>query len=311
MKDNSNGQKPVGYMKMLWILLLFFIFASILAGIASMMGDDNTLEEGNVAVIQIKGTITGEEPAAFFDTGIVSSSEVMDLIKEVEEAPNIKAVVLEINSPGGLPVASQEIMQAVKDLDMPTVAWIRESGASGAYWIATGTDHIIANPLSIVGSVGVIGSYLEYPNLLTRFNISYVRLVGGEKKDIGIPFRSIEELEQDYLQEKVDKLHEYFWKSVAENRGIDDSKMKSLATGEYWLGEEALELGLVDELGGRKELLAYLKDELDEEPVLVTVRSEKSLLESLGLKISDRIGMAIGQGIGKTLFSKEENPLRT
>ena len=91
----------------------------------------------------------------------------------MEENKDIKAIVLEINSPGGSAVASDEIASAVKKSNKPTVAVIREAGASGGYWIASSTDHIIANRMSITGSIGVISSYLEFSGLIEKYWVGW------------------------------------------------------------------------------------------------------------------------------------------
>ncbi|MBI4983237.1 S49 family peptidase [Candidatus Woesearchaeota archaeon] len=141
---------------------------------------------GNVALIKIEGVITSDG-SSYLGSATVSSPEIINFIQEADQDPKIKAILLEINSPGGSPVASDEIGTAVKRAKKPTIAVIREVGASGGYWIASAADHIIANRMSITGSIGVYSSYLEFSGLMEKYGIGYERLVAGEHKDTGFP----------------------------------------------------------------------------------------------------------------------------
>ena len=171
---------------------------------------------------------------------------------------NIKAILFEINSPGGTAVASEEIVNAVKKSKKYKVAWIRDQGASGAYWIASAADKIVASPLSITGSIGVLGSYLEFSGLLTRYNITYERMVGGKYKDLGTPYRELTDEERILFQRSIDELHDYFMQDVAKNRDIPENKIREIATGMFYTGKQAKELNLVDVLGGKEEALMLM-----------------------------------------------------
>src|SRR3989344_1664750 len=180
-----------------WVIVLVVLFVLALlslmfAGLMTFMSADSdipVLGSATVAVIPIEGVITTAEDDLFSD--VANSRDIVDLIKEADNNPNVKAIVFEINSPGGSPVASEEIANAIKQTSKPTVAYIREVGASGGYWIASATDRIFASRMSITGSIGVIGSYLEFDGLLDKYNITYRRLVGGKYKDIGSPFKEL------------------------------------------------------------------------------------------------------------------------
>jgi len=238
-----------------------------------------------VAVIPIRGLITTQDAEMFFDG--TSSKEIIEYIEIADEDTSIKAIVFEINSGGGSAVASDEIGSAIKKTNKTTVAWIREAGASGGYWVASCTDHIIANRMSITGSIGVISSYIEFPGLLEKHNITYTRLVGGEYKDAGIPMRETTQEELDLMQEKVDVIHDIFIREVAVNRDLSEEYVREVATGMFFIGTEALELGLVDELGGKDEVEVYLSKELEIEEVnFVEYKRKKSVFESFGQVLS-------------------------
>ena len=249
---------------------------SIFAVIVGMMVVSFFLGEGsgNVAVIEISGAIMGEASGY----GSAGSQDYVALLQQAHDDTSIEAIVLRINSPGGSAVASDEVAAMVQDIEKPVVAQIREVGASGAYWIASSSDHIIANRMSITGSIGVIGSFFDFSGLMNDYNVSYQRFVSGDRKDLGSPFREMSDDERALLQSKLDGIHEYFILAVAENRGLDIETVRPLANGEFYLGVEALQNGLVDELGGDKEVIAWLTAQ-GVDPVFVEYATQPSLTD--------------------------------
>ncbi len=247
-------------MNVIKLLLVLFI-SSLLIGLAAALFL-SPVDTGNVAVIPIEGPIT------LSGGGLLSPGASADLIEqEIDKAasdPMVDAVVFEINSPGGSAVASDEIVRKIRALNKTTVAVIRESGASGAYWIASATDHIIANPLSITGSIGVTWSYLSFQGLLSDYNITYNRIVTGPDKDIGSPYRNLTADERALLEQKVNTVLDYFVADVARNRNLSVAKVRSLANGTIFLGTEAKAEGLVDQLGTMDTAKAYLEKRLNE-----------------------------------------------
>ena len=146
-----------GYaIKILAILMILGFIASVFLSFLGSGGVGSLT--ANVAIIPIEGVITADSSSSFFDKSL-SSQDIVELIEKADKNPQIKAIILEINSPGGSAVASEEIADAVKKTNKTTVAWIREVGASGAYWVASSTDHIVASKASITGSIGVIASF--------------------------------------------------------------------------------------------------------------------------------------------------------
>ncbi len=215
---------------------------------------------GNVALIPIVGEIT-VDGAASLGSRTVSSEDIVAFITEADANPQVQALVLEINSPGGSAVASDEIAAAIKKTEKPVIALIREVGASGGYWVASTADYIVANRMSITGSIGVISSYLEFSGLMEKYGVGYQRLVAGERKDLGTPFRELSVEERQLLEKKLGKIHDFFIDEIAENRELPKEKVKEIATGEFFLGVEALQLGLVDELGNLDAVEAYLQQQ--------------------------------------------------
>ncbi len=264
--------------------------------------------KATVAVIPIEGVISSEGGSSglFSLQGAVADT-LIDFIEDADADTSISAIVLKINSPGGTPVASQELARAVRETKKPTVALIRDMGTSGAYWVASSADWIIANRMSLTGSVGVYASQLEFGGLLDDYNVTYQRMVAGKYKDIGSPYRKMTGEEEALLQGQLDRMHGYFVHDVANNRGLSEGGAANLATGMFYLGEEALELGLVDELGGKDEAIAHLEEELGvTELRFIEYRKTPGFFESLGrllTSISPRLtGSYEAGGLGQPEF---------
>ena len=214
-------------------------------------------EKGSIAIIPIKGMITSEESAF----GLMAASTV--LIKDIEEAENkrkIKAVIFEINSPGGTPFASKEIATHIANMDKPAIAWVREYAASGAYWIASACDEIVADELSTVGSIGAMSIRPDIGELMKKFGIEVETLRTGSYKGLGLPYEKLTEEERELMKKELDEIQDNFLNAVAKNRKLDDAKMKELSTAKVYLGREAKEMGLIDHLGGKELAIRIAKE---------------------------------------------------
>jgi protease-4 len=280
------------------LVMLFFtsiVFAGILGIILATEGD--TLESGNVALIPLSGVIsTTSTSSGIYGGHSTTSADIVKFIKKADEDESIKAIVMEINTPGGSPVATDEIAYALKQTDKPTVAWIREIGASGGYWVATSTDYIIANRMSLTGSVGVIGSYLEFDGLMNDYNVTYRRYVSGHYKDIGSPFKEATDMEQYLFQQKLNILHDYFKMQVQQSRNLSNETMEEVGTGIFFLGAEAYDIGLVDELGGKDTVVMYLNSTYNISADFVRYEKKVELFDDL-FGVMERVGIGIGKGI--------------
>ena len=305
MKNDPNKEPKKKIWTMIWILAILFLFSII---IAAIIGGNNSVTNYNTAIIGVKGEIVTEGSDSFFGSGVASSTEIISQLKEARHDPQINAIILEIDSPGGSPVATDEIAQEIKSIrndNITVIAWIRETGASGAYWIASGAEHITANRMSIVGSIGVYGSYLEWYGLMNKYNVTYKRLVSGEYKDSGTPLRPMSSAEEAMMQEKLDKLHTIFIKEVATNRNMSESTLRKLATGEIYLGIEAKENGLIDELGGLEESKAYLTRKLNTTIETKEFARDQTFIESL-MSAMQKNSFFVGQGIASAFMTKND-----
>ena len=195
-----------------------------------------------------------------------SSDFLTHHIEEAEKDPQIKAIVLEIDSYGGYPVAGEEVTLALRRATKPTVALIREGGLSAAYLAATGADVIFASRSSDVGSIGVTMSYLDNTRKNQNEGLTYVDLSSGKFKDTTSPDRPLSAEERALLMRDVNILHRYFIEMVAEHRNLDVAAVSRIADGSTMLGQMALEHGLIDQIGGTHEVRAHLREILGEEP---------------------------------------------
>ena len=195
----------------------------------------------------------------------VSSEDIVFAIKEAENNNSVKAIILEIDSVGGSPVAAEEVANALKKAEKPTIAMIRDFGISAAYYAATGADIIFASANSDVGSIGVTMSYLDSVNKNQKDGLTYNQLSAGKFKDTFDPDKLLTAEEKQLIMRDVKILHEDFIKAVAENRNLDIEKIRQLADGSSMLGEMALENGLIDRIGSFYEVKGYIKEKIGEE----------------------------------------------
>ena len=288
-----------------------FLFVLILWGLSYVVAmlffssEGSTLSGDYIAVIPIEGMITLDGG----DSLLSSSTSGEAIAKQVQEASDdasIKGIVLEINSPGGTVMGSKIVADAVKKVDKPIVAVITESGTSGAYWIASQADYIVADQLSLVGSIGVLGSYLEYGGLLEDYNVSYERLVTAEYKDIGTPYREMNPEEKALMLDRLDEIHAYFVQEVAMGRHMQVEDVHALANGLFYLGEDGVKNGLVDSIGDKEYAINLTKELAGVSDGSVSVYSQdESLFGGIVSKYLSYSSYYIGVGIGKVLFSAQ------
>ena len=289
----------------IFVLLLLSILGFIAVGILSLfVGVNFESLSGNVALIPIHGVILGSEDSQSFLETVTSSLDTVELIEKADKNPNIKAMIFEINSPGGSAVASAEIADAIKKTNKTTAAWIREEGASGAYWVASSANHVVASRASITGSIGVIASYLEFPGLLERYNVTYEQLISGKYKDIGSPYKKMTPEERVIFQQTLDEIRDYFVSEVAKNRNLNKKDVDKIANGLFYLGAQAKELGLIDELGGKDEVIKYIEKKEGIKAEIVEYKKEKTLLDVLS-KVFSQQSFFVGRGIGSALLDKK------
>jgi protease-4 len=243
------------------IVVLLIIFFSALYLIGRSPGTSSRFAFGDrIAIVEIRGVIA-------------QSSGVIDEIHQYLEDDGVKAIILRIDSPGGGVGPSQEIHREVLKVKekKKIVTSMGSVAASGGYYIACASDLIVANPGTITGSIGVLMEFTNIEELFKKIGIKGVVLKSGEHKDIGSPFREMTPEEKRIMQEVIDNVHQQFVKAVAEGRKLDRSKVTQIADGRILTGEQAKELGLVDQIGN-------LDDAIDATAKLVGIEGKPDIL---------------------------------
>lgn len=264
--------------KILILLLLFTVISAYFIGFIF------SEPSGNVAHIRIRGEIISDE--GFFTTGI-SSPKLVNRINAANNDPRIEALLVEINSPGGTVIATREVADALGNVNKTTVCWMRDISTSGAYWIASKCDKIVANEFTITGGIGVTGSYLEFSELFEKYGIGYVRIVSADDKDMGTPFREPTQEDIETLQGMIDRIHEVFVEDVSLNRNLSLEEIEKISKGSIFLGEEAYDIGLVDVLGGKSESLEIIRYKTNITEInLLEYRDEVSILDLMVMSMS-------------------------
>jgi len=201
-----------------------------------------------VAVIQAKGLLFDDD--ALYGMGIARF--ITRQVRAAEKDGDVKAVVLEIDSPGGSVTTSDEIYRKLKKLGgtKPMVAMLKSTAASGAYYIALAADEIVAAPTTVTGSIGVRMSAFDMTGLSEKVGVTEVSIQSGPMKDVLSPFRPITEEERAMLQRIVDEMHKRFVDIIEDNRkNLSRQEIESLAQGQVFGAGEAKERGLVDKIG--------------------------------------------------------------
>lgn len=206
----------------------------------------------NIGIITLTGPIEEEEGGLLAPYGITPEL-VRGLLERVEGDDGLKAVVLRINSPGGAVAASQEIGNMIKEFEKPIVVSMADIVASGGYYISAHAERIVAQPGTLTGSIGVIWMHTNLDGLYEKLGIEVETITSGEHKDMFLDPLTPER--RQIIQRLSDEAYDQFIQTVAEGRDLELSKIKGLATGELYIGTQALELGLVDQLGGLNDAI--------------------------------------------------------
>jgi protease-4 len=222
----------------LGILVLFIGTVWILMNTIS----DDGLSAGGprVAVVEIEGII-------------VDGATAVRELREHADNPSVKAVVLRVNSPGGVVAPTQEIFAAIQRVrkgGKPVIASFGAVAASGGYYVATAADRIYANPGTLTGSIGVVMQMANIEGLLKKVGVEYVVVKAGSYKDMGNFARTMTPEERKILQALLDDVYSQFVNAVAEGRGLDRKDVLAFADGRIYSGQQAQALKMVDDLGG-------------------------------------------------------------
>ena len=198
-----------------------------------------------VAVVEVEGLI-------------IDTADLVQDLQHHQDDPAVRALVVRVNSPGGVVAPTQEVYAAIQRLrraGKPVVASLGGVAASGGYYIAAATDRIYANPGSLTGSIGVIMQMANVEGLFKKVGVEYLVVKAGEYKDIGNPGRPMSAEERRILQSLLDDVHGQFIEAVAEGRRLPREAVVAFADGRIVSGAQAKALGIVDVLGGLEEAI--------------------------------------------------------
>jgi len=226
--------------------VLFSLFLVSIFALSYFSGREDSLwADEKIAIIEVRGVIIDPQPT------------VEKLIK-FRKNEKIKAIILRIDSPGGAVGPAQEIYSEVKKAqrEKKVLVSMGSVAASGGYYVACAADKIMANPGTITGSIGVIVESLNVEDLFRKIGLRSEVIKSGRHKDMGSPFRKMGPEERGLLQGVLDNVHEQFIQAVAEGRKLPLEKVRSLADGRIFSGDQARTMGLVDELGNLQDAIA-------------------------------------------------------
>jgi protease-4 len=237
------------------------------------------------------------------DGELVQSRPIIEQLKRYEDSNSVKAILLNIDSPGGGVAVSQEIYTEVRRLrekkDKIIVAYLSSTGASGAYYVACAANKIVANPGTIVGSIGVIAEWVNYADLLEWAKLKDIVFKTGEFKDTGSATRALTENERKYFQALIDDMYVQFVEAVSSGRKLDLQDVRSMADGRVFTGRDAKNRKLIDEIGNFQDavdLTAKLAGISGKPRLLRLNRQRVTLLDVLTTDLS-RLVPFNGQGM--------------
>ncbi len=287
------------FFKLITLAYVLFVLVALGRGCSSEQGKLGAAPTvAHLAIVDIQGEIGGARG--------VHSDDVIESLNQAFDAKNSKAIVLNVNSPGGSPVQSDEIFQEIIRLraahpDKKVYAVIADIGASGAYYISAAADEIWVNPSSLVGSIGVIMPNYSVEGLAKKLGIEDRTLTSGEHKAALSFTKPLDPFEKAHVEGVLADVHQQFIAAVKKGRGDrlkDDGKLFS---GLFWTGNQSIQLGLADHTGGINTLSRQLK--IDEK---YNYTQPVNPLALLAERLSTQAGHALGSSLANSIKASAE-----
>lgn len=291
VEEQRRARRWSVFFKCLTFLYLLFIIVMMNKSCSTKTTD--TSSGAHLAVVDIVGTIAADKQS-------VNSENTIRSLNKAFSNSQAKAVVLNINSPGGSPVQSDEIWQEIRYLktqhkDKKIYAVIGDTGASGAYYIASAADEIWVNPSSLVGSIGVIMPNYGVNGLMQKLGVEDRTMTSGENKALLSMTQPVDPAQKQHVQGVLDNVHQHFIQAVKDGRG---AKLKSndpaIFSGLFWTGEQAVQLGIADKIGN----LYTLKRDLKVEKAInytIEYNPFESVLGRMGAKMGEGFSSSVAQ----------------
>ncbi len=240
------------------------------------------------AIVHGVGAVVVGEGSQAAGSPVMASDSVAQAIHDAAEDPSVKAIVLRIDSPGGSPLASDLIWQAIRDVQKqgkPVVASLSDMAASGGYYVASAADAIVSQPQTLTGSIGVFVIRPVLAGLFEKLGVGVESITRGARADVLLSTVPLSAETRAVLRDDVQRTYDRFLARVAEGRGLETSAVDGVARGRVWTGAQAKEIGLVDRLGGVPEAVLAAKEKVglaaDADVLLVQYPPPKPVLQQL------------------------------
>lgn len=261
-----------------------------------------------IAMINIEGTIidTGTEPGMFSGEQY-NHQLVIESLKQIIEDDTIKAILLNVDSPGGGVYESAEVhkyLTEAKEAGKIIYSSMGGMAASGGYYVSAPADQIFASNETMTGSIGVIMQALNFEQLAEDLGIEFNTYTSGDMKEMLSATREPTEEETEYVQGMVDSMFDDFVQVVADGRGMSEDEVRDLADGRIYLGEDAMDIGLVDQIGYIEDATAALKEEVGGNPQIIEYGYTNNFA---GINLNYGVGNLIGDITGRSDIARMEN----
>lgn len=239
----------IRFFKFLGIIILIFIGLSILGGVNRLVSSEEDYHSANIGVIEIDGVITQSLP-------------ILEQLEEVRRNPQLKALVVRIDSPGGAVGASQEIFLELKKMrkTLPVIVSMGDIAASGGLYVSLGADVVLALPGTLTGSMGVIFQLMNFSRLMNKALLDPVTIKSGELKDAGNPTHPMDPKAKEFFNTLIQETFAMFKESVQTERKLSPEAIKTLSDGRVVNGVKAVKLGLVDRIGTFQDAIDLAKE---------------------------------------------------
>lgn len=290
-----NEQRRSRRWRIFFIILTFIYLTPLLLltvdlNELNILDKDKSTSDKHTALVRMTGIIAGGEHA--------SAENIINGLKDAFDDDDTAAVVLEINSPGGSPVQSADIYNEIKRLrsinkDTPLYVVVSDIAASGGYYVASAADKIYVNKSSLVGSIGVRMDSFGLVGLIEKMGIERRLMTAGKHKGLLDPFLPENKQQTQHLQAMLDQVHKHFVTAVKDGRGDKLNDNPDLFSGLIWSGEEAINLGLVDDYGSTE----FVAREVIKQEDIVDFTSKDLLLD----RLAERLGAAFGHAFSMKL----------
>jgi protease-4 len=274
------------------IIIIFFTSTMAKSGTPSMVGG------GKLALVEINGTI-------------IDSRDIIGQIERFNDDNSIKAIILRIDSPGGVVAPVQEIYEELTKIDKKIVVSMGSIAASGGYYIACAADYVFANPGTMTGSIGVIMHFPKMAGLMKKLGVEEEVVKSGKYKDASSIYRNFTPEERALFQETTDDVHNQFVDVVFQGRkhkNLNRVQIEQIADGRILSGRQALEKKLVDQLGNLKDAVEYTGKlvGIHGKPRVITIKPRRTMLERV---INGTLGTKLDQLIQDHALLRYEMPL--